>query len=33
MTEDNQNKRDTFERKFIKYQNTNDTRLESCEWF
>ena len=30
---DNQNKRDTFERKFIKYQNANDTRVESCEWF
>ena len=30
---DNQNKRDAFERKFIKYQNSNDTRLESCEWF
>ena len=30
---DNQNKRDAFERKFLKYQNKVDMRLENCEWF
>ena len=30
---DNQNKREAFERKFVKYKNHSDNRLENCEWF